>query len=67
MDDYHFNNITKIKIKIESNHFGKNKNLQSYKNWTYFMYWKINKTSWMHFWIDIEFTKILGQFKQKKL
>jgi Tfp pilus assembly ATPase PilU len=21
----------------------------------------------MHFWIDIEFTKILGQFKQKKV
>jgi len=21
----------------------------------------------MHFWIDIEFTKILGQFKQKEI
>jgi len=66
MDDYHFNNITKIKIKIKPNHIGKNKKLKFYKNWTYFMYWKIilKKNYWMHFWIDIEFTKILGQFKQ---
>jgi hypothetical protein len=40
IDDYHFNNTTKINYKIVPNHIGENKNLQSHKNWTYFMYLK---------------------------
>jgi hypothetical protein len=70
MDDCHFSNITKVKNKtLYLIILGKIKTCNSSKNGYILHLMKITllKIQWKHFWIHIELTNIIGQFKQKYL